>query len=192
MTSENDFEIERYQATRKVEGPQFIILSGYILPETITISVLLNDANTRLPLTGQPYSRIVSKLRQNTSQKRKTTVKSDNNMINELVNKRKVKKLIGKEQIAVEMSKQSSQNTASLEARCIKIIKPKVKVLIVMKIWYLAVFEDFILTQFNALIYTLKTSYDDYRGSTIAEYYEILGIGKLRDKFVEVFFKRLE
>ena len=42
------------------------------------------------------------------------------------------------------------------------------------------------------LIHALKVSHDDYGGSTAAEYYEMLGIGHLRDKFVEELLERLE
>lgn len=68
MTLENDSEMKRHQAKRKTEDPQFIIPSGYILPETTTISFPLNDANTRLPLSRQPRSRTSSKSGQNSSQ----------------------------------------------------------------------------------------------------------------------------
>lgn len=68
MTLENDSEMERHQAARKTEDPQFIIPPGYILPETTTISVPLNDANTRPPLSRQLRSRTASKPGQNTSQ----------------------------------------------------------------------------------------------------------------------------
>lgn len=133
MTPENDFEMKRYQAARKVEDPQFIIPPGYILPETTTTSVLLNDANIRPPLSGQPRSRTASKSGRNTSRKRRT-IESDDDMIDEPVNKKKVKKLTGGEQIAVEISKWSSQNAASLEARRVEIMKPEAKVLADMKI----------------------------------------------------------
>lgn len=71
-------------------------------------------------------------------------------------------------------------------------MKPETKVLADMKIWYPATFDDFTLAQFSALIHALKASHDDYGGYTAAEYYEMLGIGTLRDKFVEAFFERLE
>lgn len=61
-----------------------------------------------------------------------------------------------------------------------------------MKIWYHDAFDDFTLTQFGVLIHVLKASHDDYGGSTAAEYNEMLGIGCLRDKFVEALFERLE
>lgn len=61
-----------------------------------------------------------------------------------------------------------------------------------MNIQYLAIFNHFILTQFNVLISALKVSYDDYKKGTIAKYYEMLDRGSLYNKFVNMFFKRLE
>lgn len=61
-----------------------------------------------------------------------------------------------------------------------------------MKIQYPDIFLNFTLTQFNGLIYTLKTYYNNYIESTTIEYYEILEIGHLYDKFVKKFKKKLE
>lgn len=61
-----------------------------------------------------------------------------------------------------------------------------------MKIWYPDAFLDLTLTQFSNLVYTLKASHIEYKKSTIVEYYEMLGIGHLRDKFIEKLFKKLE
>lgn len=106
--------------------------------------------------------------------------------------KKRAKKLKGGEQIVTEINKWSFQNAASLEARRIKTMKPEAKVLADIKIWYPDAFNDFTLTQFSSLIHALKASYNDYRGNTAAEYYEILDIGSLCHKFVEALFKRLE
>lgn len=71
-------------------------------------------------------------------------------------------------------------------------MKLEVKVLVDIKIWYLTTFDNFTLTKFNTLIHVLKASHNDNERSTKAEYYKMLGIGILSDKFVEAFFKRLE
>lgn len=71
-------------------------------------------------------------------------------------------------------------------------MKLEAKVLADMKIGYLNAFDDFTLIQFSGLIYTLKATHHDYGGSIIAKYYEMLGVGHLRNKFVEALFKRLE
>lgn len=63
MASKNNFEIEIYQTVYQKEGLQFIILPRIILPEITTISILLNDVNTRPSLNGQPHSYIASKSR---------------------------------------------------------------------------------------------------------------------------------
>lgn len=113
-------------------------------------------------------------------------------MIDESVNKKKVKKLIRKEQIVAKISKQSFQNAASLKTRCIEIMKPEAKILTDMKIKYSAIFDDFTLTQFSTLIYALKVNYNNYRRCTITEYYKMLGIATLYNKFIKAFFKRLK
>ena len=61
-----------------------------------------------------------------------------------------------------------------------------------MKICYLDIFKDQNLAKFSALIYALKASNKDYEESTTAEYYCILGVGTLRDLFIESFFKTLK
>ena len=66
-----------------------------------------------------------------------------------------------------------------------KNLKPEAKVLADMKIWYPDIFFNLILTQFSNLVYALKASHIEYGGSIAAEYYKILGISHLRDKFVE-------
>lgn len=64
-------------------------------------------------------------------------------------------------------------------------MKPKVKVLANIKIQYSDIFFNLTLTQFNDLIYALKTGHNDYRRSIVIEYYEILEIDYLCDKFVK-------
>lgn len=81
---------------------------------------------------------------------------------------------------------------ASLEVKRIKTLKPEVKVSANVKIWYLNTFLDLILTQFSDLIYVLKASYVEYGRSTATEYYKILCIGHLYDKFVRSFFEKLK
>lgn len=61
-----------------------------------------------------------------------------------------------------------------------------------MKIQYSNIFLNFTLTQFSVLIYTLKTCYNNYTENTTIEYYKILEIGHLYDKFVKKFLKKLE
>ena len=89
------------------------------------------------------------------------------------------------------MDKQTTQNTASLEARRVESLKPEVKVLVDIKIWYPDAFFDLSLTQFSDLVY-IQTYYFNYRGNTAAKYYEMLGIGYLHDNFIEGLFERLE
>lgn len=105
---------------------------------------------------------------------------------------KKAKKLIQREQIVLEMSKQTLQNMASLEAHCSEGIKPVAKVIAKIKICYPDKFEDLNLAKFNALIYAFKVSNEDYKRSMIAKYYYILGVGILQDLFVENFFETLE
>lgn len=82
----------------------------------------------------------------------------------------------------------TSQNVASLETRRIENMKPEAKILANMKISYFNIFFDLTLTQFSDLVYILKASHNDYRGSTVTEYYEMLGIGHLYNKFVKALF----
>lgn len=120
------------------------------------------------------------------------TVELDNEIANQLISRKKIKKFTEGESITVKMDKWTSQNAISLKARRIKSMKPKAKLLAEMKIRDSDAFLDFTLTQLSDLVHVLKASQDDYRGSTATEYYEILGISHLCNKFVETFFERLE
>lgn len=90
------------------------------------------------------------------------------------------------------MNKQNSQNAVSLEARRVKIIKLDTKILVDIKIYYLTFFRNFILAQFSALIYALKINHDNYKKNSAAEYYKIVSINTLYDKFINLFFKKLK
>lgn len=67
------------------------------------------------------------------------------------------------------MKKWTAQNTASLEAKHVKILKPEAKVLANIKICYPDAFYDRILTQFINLIHIFKVSYVEPRESTAIE-----------------------
>lgn len=71
-------------------------------------------------------------------------------------------------------------------------MKPKAKVLANIKIWYSDIFFNLTLIQFSDLIYTLNANHDDYRKNIAAEYYKILGIGHLYDKFIKKPLKKLK
>lgn len=71
-------------------------------------------------------------------------------------------------------------------------MKPKIKVLVKIKIWYFDTFFILTLTQFNALIHSLKANHDDYKRNITIKYYKILKIGHLYDKFVKKLLKRLK
>lgn len=71
-------------------------------------------------------------------------------------------------------------------------MKPEVKVIANMEIYYLDVFEDLNMVKFNALIYTYKISNKDYGGIMAAEYYCILRVNTLQNLFVKSFFEALE
>lgn len=105
---------------------------------------------------------------------------------------KKAKKLIKREQIVLEMSKQTSQNMASLKTHCSEGIKPVAKVIAEIKLCYPDKFEDLNLAKFSALIYAFKVNNEDYKKSMVAKYYYILGVGILQDLFVESFFETLE
>lgn len=79
-----------------------------------------------------------------------------------------------------------------MEAKHVESIKLKAKVFANTKIWYSNAFLNLILTQFSGLIYVLKASYNGYRRSTAAKYYEILKISYLRNKFVEKLLEKLK
>ena len=55
------------------------------------------------------------------------TVESDNEIIDQRINKKKTKKLTRAELIAIKIYKWTAQNAASLEARHIESLKPKAK-----------------------------------------------------------------
>lgn len=61
-------------------------------------------------------------------------VKLDNKIRNQLVNRKKIKKLIRKKLIAIKTNKQLFQNIVCLKIRYIKTIKLEIKVLINIKI----------------------------------------------------------
>lgn len=96
-------------------------------------------------------------------------IKSNDDKIDQLVSRKKIKKLTEIESIITEMNKGVFQNAASLKARLVKNMKTKVKVLVNMKIWYPDTFFDLILTQFSGLIHTLKAKHDDNRRSIVIE-----------------------
>ena len=56
-----------------------------------------------------------------------------------------MKKLYKKKQIAITMSNQSFQNIINLKIKYIKIIKLEINILINIKIYYLLIFNNFIL-----------------------------------------------
>lgn len=68
---------------------------------------------------------------------------------------------------------------ASLEACCSKGMKQKTKVIANTKICYYDQFKDLNLAKFNALIYALKASNEDYKKSMAVEYYCILRVNIL-------------
>lgn len=61
-----------------------------------------------------------------------------------------------------------------------------------MKIQYFNNFLDLTLTQFSGLVYTFKASHNDYKRSNIIEYFKMLEINHLYNKFVKIFFEKLE
>lgn len=79
-----------------------------------------------------------------------------------------------------------------MKTRRIENIKPKIKVLVNIKIWYLNAFFNLILTQFNDLVYALKASHDNYEENITTEYYQMLEIGYLYYKFIKTLFERLK
>lgn len=90
------------------------------------------------------------------------------------------------------MDKWTAQNTTSLELRHVESLKPEIKVLVDIKIWYLNAFFDLTLTQFSNLVHASKAGDIKYGGSIITKYYKILNISHLCDKFVERLFEKLE
>ena len=195
MTLENDSEMKRHSAIHKTQGLDFIISPRYIAPESITTTttVPLKDSNNK-NLQAISSNQSCKHIRSQSIQKSKHNliVESDDEVINQHISRKKTKKLIEGESIAVEMDKWTTQNAASLEARRVENLKPESKILADIKIWYHDTFFDLTLTQFSNLVHVLKASHVDYEGSTTAKYYEMLGIGHLRDKFVEKLFERLE
>lgn len=79
-----------------------------------------------------------------------------------------------------------------METRRIENIKPEIKVLVNIKIWYFNAFCNLTLTQFNDLIYALKASHDNYEENITTEYYQMLEIGYLYYKFIKTLFERLK
>lgn len=71
-------------------------------------------------------------------------------------------------------------------------MKPKVKVLADMTIEYPDTFENLTLTQFSCLIHAFKATNHEYRRSTAAYSYKMLGIGHLYEKFVKEVFEKLQ
>lgn len=78
----------------------------------------------------------------------------------------------------------------NLKAKDIEIIKLEAKIFIDIKMQYFGVFDNLILTQFIDLIYTFQTTHHNYKNCIIAKYYEVLGIGYLYNKFINIFFKK--
>lgn len=78
-----------------------------------------------------------------------------------------------------------------MKTKYVEIIKPKIKVLLNIKIWYSAIFNNFILTQFKILIHALKTSYKTYKKKYVTKYYKMLDMSISYHKFLKLFFKKL-
>ncbi len=149
-----------------------------------------NNKNLQVILLKQSYKYI--KITIYSEKKYMLIVESDDEIIDQPISRKRTKKLIRRESFAVKIDKWTTPNIASFEARHIESLKPEVKVLTDMNIWYPDTFFDFTLAQFSDLIHNLKTSHVEYGGNPTAEYYEMLGIGHLRDKFIENFFEKQE
>ena len=104
---------------------------------------------------------------------------------------KKIKKLTGGEQIASEMNYWTMQNAASLEAHRIEKLKPEARVMEDLNTNYQEELEELNLSEFTALVITLKTVNSMYANGTAADYYLMLGPGKLREQFVENLFESL-
>ena len=83
------------------------------------------------------------------------------------------------------------QNTASLEARRIEKLKPEARVMEDLNTNYQEELEELNLSEFTALVITLKTVNSMYANGTEADYYLMLGPGKLHEQFVENLFESL-
>lgn len=119
-------------------------------------------------------------------------IELDNNIIDQPVSRIKIKKVTKGEFIAVKINKQTFQNITSLEIRRVENMKPEAKILVDIKIYYPIAFFDLILTQFSSLIHILKANHDNYGRNITAEYYKILEIGHLHDKFDEKLLEKLK
>lgn len=83
------------------------------------------------------------------------------------------------------------QNAASLEARRIEKLKLEARVMEDLNTNYQEELEKLNLSEFTALVITLKTVNSMYANGTAADYYLMLGPGKLREQFVENLFESL-
>ena len=149
-----------------------------------------NNNNPQITFSKQLYKYTKSRLIQ--KKKQLITIKLNNEIIDQLIRRKKIKKLSRKKLIAIEMGKQIAPNATMLEPQLIKNLKLEVKILTDMKICYIDTFLDLILIKFSELVYALKASYVEYRRNTAAKYYKMLSIGHLGDKFVETLFETLE
>lgn len=89
------------------------------------------------------------------------------------------------------MGRWTTQNAASLEARRIEKLKPEARVMEDLKTHYEEELGEPDLFEFTSLVMTLKTVNSIYADGTVAEYYLMLGAGKLRDQFVESLLESL-
>lgn len=104
------------------------------------------------------------------------------------VNK-KVKKLSGGEQIALEMHNWTIQKATIQEQRQIEKLTEEIWAMEDIKVHYAEAIANLSLEEFSAFVLGMQKRGDKYGGYTAGQYYLLLTKGPLRDKFMETFLE---